>query len=92
MRKFFHPSSIAVFGVADNPRNLAKNIILNCQGMGFEGEIYPVGIRAGEVYGRKIQTEPMSLPEGIDLAVILVPARFVAETAILILMILLLGQ
>ena len=80
MRKFFHPSSIAVFGVADKPRNLAKNIILNCQEMGFEGKIYPVGIRAGAVYGRKIQTEPGSLPEGIDLAVILVPARFVAET------------
>jgi acyl-CoA synthetase (NDP forming) len=80
VRKFFYPSSIAVFGVADNPRNLAKNIILNCQEMGFEGEIYPVGIRAGEVYGRKIQTKPGSLSEGIDLAVILVPARFVAET------------
>jgi len=79
MREFFYPSSIAVFGVADNPRNLAKNIILNCQEMGFEGDIYPVGIRAGEVYGKKILTKPGSLPEGIDLAVILVPARFVAE-------------
>jgi acyl-CoA synthetase (NDP forming) len=79
MREFFYPSSIAVFGVADNPRNLAKNIILNCQEMGFEGDIYPVGIRAGEVYGKKIQTKPGSLPEGIELAVILVPAKFVAE-------------
>ena len=80
MRKFFYPSSIAVFGVADNPRNLAKNIISNCLDMGFQGAIYPVGREPGEVYGKEIITNPASLPEGIDLAVILVPAKVVADT------------
>ena len=80
MREFFYPSSIAVFGVADNPRNLAKNIISNCLEMGFKGAIYPVGREPGEVYGKEIITNPGSLPEGIELAVILVPARFVADT------------
>jgi len=32
MRQFFYPSEIAVFGVADNSRNLAKNIISNSLG------------------------------------------------------------
>ena len=80
MREFFYPSSIAVFGVADNSRNLAKNIISNCLDMGFQGAIYPVGREPGEVYGKEIITNPGSLPEGIELAVILVPARFVADT------------
>ena len=80
MRKFFHPSNIVVFGVADNPRNLAKNIISNSLEMGFKGDIHPVGREPGNVHGRKIITDPRSLPERIDLAVILVPARFVAET------------
>ena len=80
MREFFYPSSIAVFGVADNSRNLAKNIISNCLDMGFQGAIYPVGREPGEVYGKEIVTNPGSLPEGIELAVILVPARFVADT------------
>ncbi len=71
---------MVVFGVADNPRNLGKNIISNSLEMGFKGEIYPVGREPGNVHGRKIITEPRSLPEGIDLAVILVPAEFVAET------------
>ncbi len=47
MREFFYPSSIAVFGVADNTRNLAKNIISNCLEMGFQGAIYPVGREPG---------------------------------------------
>ncbi len=80
MKQFFYPSSLAVFGVADNPRNLAKNIISNCQEMGFGGELYPVGREPGEIFGKRIITNPESLPQGIDLAVILVPAKFVAET------------
>ncbi len=80
MRKFFYPSSIAVFGVDNSPRNLAKNIISNCRGMGFKGEIFPVGRNPGRVHKIDIITDPESLPRGIDLAVILVPAAFVADT------------
>ncbi len=77
---FFYPASIAVFGVSNEPRNLARNIIFNCQNMGFKGEIFPIGRSPGSVYGRKIITDAKSLPSGIDLAVILVPSRMVAET------------
>ena len=48
--------------------------------MGFAGKIYPVGREPGVVYGKEIITDPWSLPQGIDLAVILVPAKVVPET------------
>ncbi len=80
MRQFFYPENVAVFGVADNPRNLAKNIIKNSLDMGFAGEIFPVGREHGLVSGKEIITDPWSLPVGIDLAVILVPAKVVPET------------
>jgi len=80
MRQFFYPESLAVFGVADSPGNLGKNIIFNCQSAGFKGNIYPVGRIAGNVYGTEIITDTESLPRGIDLAVILVPAKFVSDT------------
>ena len=79
MRQFFYPESIAVFGVADSPGNLGKNIIFNCQSAGFKGKIYPVGRIAGNVYQTEIITDTESLPRGIDLAVILVPAKFVSD-------------
>lgn len=79
MRQFFYPSSIAVFGVADSRRNLAKNIISNCLEMRFSGEIFPVGRDRGSVFGKEIVTDAESLPTGIDLAVILVPAARVPE-------------
>ncbi len=85
MKQFFYPSNIAVFGVAaqsskTGQRNLAKNIISNCLEMGFKGAIHPVGREPGNIHGKKIITDPWSLPQGIELAVILVPAKFVAET------------
>jgi acetyltransferase len=80
MRQFFYPSSIAIFGVASHPRNLAKNIVLNCQEMGFKGDIFPIGRTPGKIYGKEIITDPESLPKGIDLAVILIPADAIAET------------
>ena len=80
MNRFFYPSGIAVFGVADNPRNLARNIVIQSLEFGFKGPIYPVGREPGTVHGKTIITDPGALPQGIDLAVILVPARFVAET------------
>lgn len=80
MDSFFNPSSIAVFGVADDPRNLAQNIVLHCQKMGFKGAVYPVGRRPGTVHGQRIITDPRTLPAGIGLAVFLVPARVVPDT------------
>ena len=80
MKSFFYPSSIAVFGVSNDQRNLAKNIILNCHRMAFKGEIYPVGRHPGTVHGRNILTHADDLPLDVELAVILVPSQFVAET------------
>jgi acyl-CoA synthetase (NDP forming) len=80
MKQFFYPSSIAVFGVADSQGNLAKNIVSNCRDMAFKGDIFPVGRSRGSVNGIKIITETDELPAGIELAVILVPAPYVAET------------
>jgi len=48
--------------------------------MGFSGKLYAVGKKSGTVHGLNIIDNPNYLPKGIDLAVILVPARYVTET------------
>jgi len=79
MKYFFYPSSIAVFGVGSGSSNLARNIIHNCLEMGYKGDIFAVGKNPGVVFGKKIITNPEDLPEGIDLAVILVPSHLVGK-------------
>jgi acyl-CoA synthetase (NDP forming) len=72
--KIFYPSSVAVIGVSERPDNLAANIVGNLLSFGYGGAIYAVGLRSGEVHGVPILTSVESLPDGVDLAVMLTPA------------------
>jgi len=72
---FFYPGNIAVIGVSPAKSNLGKNIVLNCLYFGFQGEIIPVGLGKGVVYGQRIHQTLDSVDRDIDLAVILTPAK-----------------
>lgn len=80
MEKFFYPESIAVFGVSDMPSNLARIIVENLVRFGFRGDVYPMGVAGGVVAGMKVLRGLEEVPEVPELAVLLVPARYVPET------------
>ncbi len=77
MREFFYPKSVAVIGVSDKPDNLGRNIIGNLVEFGFGGIVYPVGPSGGSVQTHRIYRSISDIPDHIDLAVILTPARTV---------------
>lgn len=77
MKKFFYPEAVAVIGVSESPTNLGQGIILNLLAAGYQGRIYPVGLRPGQVFGLPIYTRLEHIPEPVEVAVILTPARFV---------------
>jgi acetyltransferase len=77
MRGFFYPRSVAVVGVSENPANLGRGIVAHLLAFGYQGQIYPIGPRGGKIYGLPILSQVEDLPEPVDLAVILTPARFV---------------
>src|SRR5512136_2837361 len=72
---FFYPKSIAVIGVSPGENNLGKSIVLNCLHFGYLGEIIPVGLSKGVVFGQRISENLESVDQDIDLAVILTPAK-----------------
>ncbi len=76
---FFEPRSVAVVGASDRPGNLAANVVRNLQEWGYEGRILPAGPRPGRVHGVEVCAPPERLPEGIDLASVLTPARTVPD-------------
>ena len=47
---------------------------------GFEGEIYPVNPKATEILGKKVYADVSDLPDGVDVAVFAIPAKFVVDT------------
>ena len=77
MDKIFYPDSVAVIGVSERPDNLAANIVGDLLEFGYGGDVYAVGLRRGEVHGIPIFESVESLPDGVDLAVILTPAATV---------------
>ncbi len=80
MRNFFYPDSIAVFGVSADSKNLGRIIIENLVHFGYKGNVYPIGSKEGMVAGKNILKGLHEITKIPDLAVILVPARFVPAT------------
>lgn len=74
MRRFFHPRSVAVVGAsgaAGKPGNVViKNILAN----GFAGEVHLVNPRGGEIEGLPVHPAIEALPEGLDQAIVTLPA------------------
>lgn len=79
MRNFFDARSVAVVGVSDRPGNLGRSIVQNLLTFNYQGAIHLVGPRRGEVLGLPIVGAVEELPAGVDLAVILTPARAIPD-------------
>lgn len=72
---FFYPRNVAVIGVSPDKKNLGKNIVYNCLYFGYPGEVIPVGLSRGVVYGQRIYENIECIDRDIDLAVLLTPAK-----------------
>jgi acetate---CoA ligase (ADP-forming) len=75
MREIFYPNSVAVIGVSNSPDNMGRGIVFNLTEFGYQGIIYEVGPKGGAFAGRRIYKSVLDIPDPIDLAVILTPAR-----------------
>ena len=79
VKGFFYPDSLVIIGVSDAASNLARVIVENLERFGYGGRVYPVGNSGEAVGGRRILRNVAEIQESPDLAVLLVPARFVPE-------------
>lgn len=74
LRKFFEPKSVAVIGASAVPHKPGNDVIRNIVANGYSGKIYLVNPKGGEIMGMKVEPSVKDLPEGIDLAIIILPA------------------
>ena len=74
------PKSIAIIGMSTKPGSagqVALSLLLDNE---YSGEVYLVGRTPGTIRDRQVLTNIHDLPEGVDLAVLAVPAASVKET------------
>jgi acetate---CoA ligase (ADP-forming) len=80
LQPLFRPNRIAVVGASSNPEKMGFQIFRNIVEAGFQGEIIPVNPKGEVVLGRTSVKSAAEIPEGTDLAVIIIPARLVPDT------------
>src|SRR6266853_2321344 len=71
------PRTVAVIGASESAGSIGRTILENLEKGGFEGAIYPVNPKHQSVLGVKAYRNITSVPEPIDLAVIVTPAQSV---------------
>jgi acyl-CoA synthetase (NDP forming) len=74
LQKFFEPKSVVVVGASSVPRKPGNDVIRNILANGYSGKLYLVNPKGGEIMGIKAYPSIQDLPEGIDQAIIIVPA------------------
>jgi acetyl coenzyme A synthetase (ADP forming)-like protein len=77
---FFNPRAVTVIGASRDPGKLGYGILSNIIQYGFSGDIYPINPKAEEILGLPCYPSVLDVAGPIDLAVIVVPYKFVAST------------
>lgn len=70
----FAPRSVAVVGASRDRTKLGFLVLRNVKTSGFPGPIYPVNPKARQIGGLPAYPSVTSIPDPVDLAVIVVPA------------------
>jgi acyl-CoA synthetase (NDP forming) len=76
----FRPSRIAVIGASSNREKMGFQIFRNLREAGFEGELLPVNPKGETILGIASLKSASDLPYGVDLAVVIIPAKLVPAT------------
>jgi acetyl coenzyme A synthetase (ADP forming)-like protein len=74
---FSNPRAVAVIGASREPGKLGYGILSNIIQYGFSGDIYPINPKADEVLGLSCYPSVLDVAGPIDLAVVVVPHKFV---------------
>jgi acetyl coenzyme A synthetase (ADP forming)-like protein len=77
----FRPTSIAVIGAGRSPGTVGNELLRNLVVGGFTGRVYPVNPKAESVHSIRCYPTVLDVPDDVDLAVVVVPARHVLDVA-----------
>ena len=73
------PKSIAVVGASAQPGKIGYTVVKNLIDGQYRGTIYPINPNAPEILGLKAYPSVLAVPEPIDAAAIVVPARITPQ-------------
>src|SRR5262249_33617543 len=79
IKPFFEPQSVAVIGVGRARGGIGSEILHNLRDTGFRGALFAVNVAATEIDGVRAYPDLQSIPDTVDLAVVVVPCTAVPD-------------
>jgi acetate---CoA ligase (ADP-forming) len=77
---FFAPRGVAVIGASQDPTKLGYGLARNLVQSNFQGVVHFVNPKGGSLLGRPMYPDIGQVPDPVDLAILLIPARFVPQS------------
>jgi len=75
LARFFEPDSVAVIGASATPGKAGYVVVKNILANGYAGKLYLVNPKGGEILSMPVHPSIDSLPDGVEQAIIMTPAR-----------------
>lgn len=75
----FTPASVAVVGASADPKKRGHQVLRALEESGYQGVVYPINPRGGEILGRPVFADIRETPTVPDLALICTPAHTVPD-------------
>jgi acetyl-CoA synthetase (ADP-forming) len=79
LKKLFSPDTVAVIGASENPGKLGFHVMKSLKMGGFKGKIVPVNPGTKKILGIPALSSITQFQGPIDLAVVVIPAKFVPQ-------------
>jgi acyl-CoA synthetase (NDP forming) len=80
LENFFKPRSVVVVGASPTQGKAGNDVVRNIQENDFKGELYLVNPKGGEILGIEVYSSIEALPENIELAIVVLPAKMNPQT------------
>ncbi|NOZ75446.1 MAG: hypothetical protein GXO90_08770, partial [FCB group bacterium] len=82
IKYLFEPRSIAIIGASSVPTKIGYKILQNIVEVGYQGKIFPVNPKGGNILGHNVYSSIEAIEGEIDVAVLVIPAKAVYETVV----------
>ncbi len=77
---FFYPETLCVAGASSKEKSIGYELLKSIKVYGYKGNVFPVNPKADEILGYKCFNSIEEIEQKIDLAIVVVPKRFVEPT------------
>lgn len=80
IHSFLKPRGIVVIGASTSPEKLGYGVARNLIQSGYQGAVYFVSQKQGELFGHSLYTDVSQVPDPVDLAILIVPPNATPKT------------